>query len=41
MLEDSKLFIRTKDDDKIGMSIEDKMFMKQMDSEFLRDHTGS
>lgn len=23
------------------MSIEDKMFMKQMDSEFLRDHTGS
>lgn len=41
MLEDSKLFNRTKDDNKIGMSIEDKMFMKQMDIEFLRDHTGS
>lgn len=41
MLDDSKMFIRTKDDDIIGMSIEDKMFMKQMDSEFLRDHTGS
>lgn len=41
MLDDSKLFIRTKDDDIIGMSIEDEMFMKQVDSEFLRDDTGS
>ncbi|XP_048751486.2 uncharacterized protein LOC125663228 [Ostrea edulis] len=39
--DESKLFIRTKDDDTLGMSIEDRMFFKQMDSEFLRDSTGS
>ncbi|XP_055995796.1 uncharacterized protein LOC130046821 [Ostrea edulis] len=39
--DESKLFIRTKDDDTLGMSIEDRMFLKQMDSEFLRDSTGS
>ncbi|XP_076084371.1 uncharacterized protein LOC143055113, partial [Mytilus galloprovincialis] len=37
----SPLFEKTKDDDKPGMSYEDKMFMKQMDNEFVRDSEGS
>ncbi|XP_062596368.1 uncharacterized protein LOC134257792 [Saccostrea cucullata] len=39
--DESQLFIRTKDDDEQGMSIEDKMFLQQMDSEFIRDSSGS
>ena len=35
------VFERTKDDDKPGMSHEDKHFLKQMNSEFKRDSTGS
>ena len=35
------VFERTKDDDKPGMSHEDKQFLKQMNSEFKRDSTGS
>ena len=35
------VFERTKDDDKLGMSHEDKQFLKQMNSEFKRDSTGS
>ncbi|XP_071161241.1 uncharacterized protein [Mytilus edulis] len=37
----SPLFEKTKDDDKPGMSYEDKMFMKQMNNEFVRDSEGS
>ncbi|XP_052062914.1 uncharacterized protein LOC127702663 [Mytilus californianus] len=37
----SPLFEKTRDDDKPGMSFEDKMFMKQMDNEFVRDSEGS
>ncbi|XP_061168347.1 uncharacterized protein LOC133177306 [Saccostrea echinata] len=39
--DESQLFIRTKDDDEQGMSIEDKVFLQQMDSEFIRDSSGS
>ncbi|VDI32286.1 Hypothetical predicted protein [Mytilus galloprovincialis] len=37
----SPLFEKTRDDDKPGQSYEDKMFMKQMDNEFVRDSEGS
>ncbi|XP_071145072.1 uncharacterized protein [Mytilus edulis] len=37
----SPLFEKTRDDDKPGHSYEDKMFMKQMDNEFVRDSDGS
>lgn len=35
------VFVRTPDNDKPGMSHDDKLFMKQMDDEFVRDDTGS
>ncbi|CAC5415474.1 unnamed protein product [Mytilus coruscus] len=37
----SPLFEKTRKDDKPGMSYEDKMFMKQMDNEFVRNSKGS
>ncbi|XP_068246878.1 uncharacterized protein [Palaemon carinicauda] len=37
----SSIFEKTKNDDKPAMSYEDKMFLKQMDSEFVRDASGS
>ncbi|XP_071149163.1 uncharacterized protein [Mytilus edulis] len=37
----SPLFEKTRDDDKPGMSYEDKMFMKQINNEFVRDSEGS
>ncbi|XP_068210594.1 uncharacterized protein [Palaemon carinicauda] len=37
----SSIFEKTKNDDKPAMSYEDKMFLKQMDNEFVRDASGS
>ncbi|CAC5377741.1 unnamed protein product [Mytilus coruscus] len=34
------LFIKTKDDDKIGTSVEDRLFLNLMDSEFKKDSNG-
>ncbi|XP_074662167.1 uncharacterized protein LOC141914773 [Tubulanus polymorphus] len=35
------IFVRTPDDNKPGMSYDDKRFMRQMETEFVRDATGS
>ena len=35
------IFTKTKDDDKPGMSYEDKIFLKQMNDQFTKDSTGS
>lgn len=37
----SSIFEQTKNDDKPGLSYEDKLFMEKMDREFKRDHSGS
>ncbi|CAG2232634.1 unnamed protein product [Mytilus edulis] len=34
------LFIKTKDDDKIGTSVQDRLFLNLMDSEFKKDSNG-
>jgi hypothetical protein len=35
------IFTKTKDDDKPGMSYEDKIYLKQMNDQFTKDSTGS
>ncbi len=37
----STIFERTKDDDEVGLSIEDKIFLELMDKEMFMDHTNS
>jgi hypothetical protein len=41
MSDELNLFARTKDDDKPGLSIEDKLFLNQMDDDILRESSGS
>ena len=41
MSDELQLFVKTKDDDKPGLSIEDKLFLNQMDDGFIRDSSGS
>ena len=37
---EDEVFVRTPDDNKVGMSVEDKQFLKFMDEEFKIDETG-
>ena len=37
---EDELFVRTPDDNKVGLSVEDKQFLKLMDEEFKIDETG-